>query len=81
MRVWGFGALVVWVFRGFGALGVICSGLGSTQEKRNGTQGKRSALQQQSSKTVRFFFFKKLEKIEKIFKKTKNLRKAYVKLM
>ena len=27
-------------------------------------------------------FFKKLEKIEKIFlKKTKNLRKAYVKLM
>ena len=46
---------MVWVFRGFGALGVICSGLGSTQEKRNGTQGKRSALQQQSSKTVRFF--------------------------
>ena len=70
---------MVWVFRGFGALGVIWSGLGSTQEKRNGTQGKRSALQQQSSKTVRFF--KKLEKIEKIFKKTKNLRKAYVKLM
>ena len=26
-------------------------------------------------------FFKKLEKIEKIFKKQKNLRKAYVKLM
>ena len=71
---------MVWVFRGFGALGVIWSGLGSTQEKRNGTQGKRSALQQQSSKTSDFF--KKLEKIEKIFfKKTKNLRKAYVKLM
>ena len=70
---------MVWVFRGFGALGVIWSGLGSTQEKRNGTQGKRSALQQQSSKTVRFF--KKTRKNGKIFKKTKNLRKAYVKLM
>ena len=67
---------MVWVFRGFGALGVIWSGLGSTQEKRNGTQGKRSALQQQSSKTVRFF--KKLEKIEKIFLKK---QKTYEKLM
>ena len=68
---------MVWVFRGFGALGVIWSGLGSTQEQRNGTQGKRSALQQQSSKTVRFFF-KKLEKKEKILKKK---QKTYEKLM